>query len=74
MRISGQTFSTDIIERIRKTLDTGVETTRSGLSRRVCEWLDWRSVSGKLRAVERYSIELGAARLSTKRTVWALTD
>ena len=52
MRFLGQTFGTDIIERIRTTLDTGVETTRSGLSRRVCEWLDWRSVTGKPREID----------------------
>jgi hypothetical protein len=52
MRFLGQTFGTDIIERIRTTLDTGLETTRSGLSRRVCEWLDWRSVTGKPREID----------------------
>jgi len=52
MRFLGQTFDAAIIEQIRATLDTGAETTRSGLSRRVCEWLYWRSVTGKLREID----------------------
>ena len=52
MRFLGQTFGADFIERIRSAIDSGVETTRSGLSRRVCEWLDWRSVNGRLREID----------------------
>lgn len=52
MRFLGQTFGADLIERIRSAVDSGLETTRSGLSRRVCEWLDWRSVTGRLREVD----------------------
>ena len=52
MRFLGQTFGADIIARIRTTLSAGIETTRSGLSRRLCEWLDWRSVNGKLREID----------------------
>jgi len=52
MRFLGQTFGADIIERIRTTIGAGLETTRSGLSRRVCEWLDWRSVNGHLREID----------------------
>jgi len=37
----GQTFGANLIERIRAAVSSGPETTRSGLSRRVCEWLDW---------------------------------
>ena len=48
MRLQGQTFGADIIARIRTTISENQETTRSGLSRQVCEWLDWRSTNGKL--------------------------
>ncbi len=51
MRLLGQTFGADLIEGIRSAISTGLETTRSGLSRRVCEWLDWRSVNGHLREI-----------------------
>jgi hypothetical protein len=52
MRLLGQTFGTEIIDRIRKVVSEGVETTRCGLSRRVCEWLDWRSINGELREID----------------------
>jgi len=46
MRICGPEFSLDILERIRE-LGASVPTiSRRALSRRVCEWLDWRSASG----------------------------
>ena len=52
MRFLGQTFGAELIERIRAAVSSGLETTRSGLSRRVCEWLDWRSVTGQLREID----------------------
>lgn len=52
MRLQGQTFGTDIIARIRTTISEDLETTRSGLSRLVCEWLDWRSMNGNLREID----------------------
>jgi len=52
MRFLGQTFGAELIERIRTAVSSGLETTRSGLSRRVCEWLDWRSVTGQLREID----------------------
>ena len=52
MRLLGRTLGPELVERIRTTLDEGLETTRSGLSRRVCEWLDWRSVNGRLREID----------------------
>jgi hypothetical protein len=48
MRFQGQIFGADIIARIQASISEGLETTRSGLSRQLCEWLDWRSVNGKL--------------------------
>ena len=52
MRILRQTFGVDIIARIQASISDGLETTRSGLSRQLCEWLDWRSVNGKLREID----------------------
>ena len=52
MRFLVQTFGSDMIERMGTAISAGVETTRSGLSRRVCEWLDWRSVNGHLREID----------------------
>jgi len=52
MRVKGQTFSTGIIERIKATLREDSQATRSGLSRQVCRWLEWRSGNGKLREID----------------------
>ena len=52
MRLQGQTFSSAIIERIKTTVRENAQVTRSGLSRKVCQWLDWRSVNGKLREID----------------------
>jgi hypothetical protein len=51
VRIGGRNFSTGIIERIRGVVQGEPGITRSALSRRVCEWLDWRSPSGKPKEV-----------------------
>lgn len=47
MRICGQSFGTGILERIRSVVQGEPGITRSVLSRRLCDWLDWRSPSGK---------------------------
>ena len=47
MRILGQQFNTGIIGRIRGAVVDEPSLTRSGLSRRVCDWLDWRGANGK---------------------------
>jgi hypothetical protein len=39
-----QTFTTTLIDRIRTAAPS---VTRSALSRRVCDWLDWHSATGK---------------------------
>ncbi len=52
MKLLGQTFGPNLVERIRATLREDPETTRSGLSRRICEWLDWCSASGKPREID----------------------
>jgi len=46
MRICGQEFSLDILERIREIVAAEPQISRRALSRRVCQWLDWRSDAG----------------------------
>ena len=46
MRICGQEFSLDILGRIRDTVVAEPQISRRSLSRRVCQWLDWRSDRG----------------------------
>ena len=47
MRICGQEFSPSILERIQEAVTAEPEMSRRSLSRRVCQWLDWRSDSGE---------------------------
>lgn len=49
MKICGQEFSEEIIERIRETVRGKAGITRTGLSRKVCEWLSWRHKDGRLK-------------------------
>lgn len=49
MRLYGQEFEAGTVERICRAIAADEELTRSGLSRQVCEWLDWRSPNGALR-------------------------
>ena len=49
VRVCGQEFSKETIGRIQSTIDSEPELSRSGLSRRVCELLDWRTPKGKLK-------------------------
>jgi hypothetical protein len=51
MRIFGQTLTVGIIERSRGVVSAEVGVTRSKLSRRVCDWLDWRAANGKPKQV-----------------------
>ena len=51
MRLFGQTFTAGIIERIRGVVSAEAGVTRSELSRRVCDWLDWRAANGKPKEV-----------------------
>ncbi len=48
MWASGRHFDDGLIERIQATVDTEPELSRGELSRRVCQWLDWRSAAGRL--------------------------
>ncbi len=47
MRICGQEFTLDILDRIREAVVVEPQISRRTLSRRVCQWLDWRSPSGR---------------------------
>lgn len=49
MRLYGQEFGMTTVKRIRATLAANDGITRSGLSRQVCEWLNWRTPRGTLR-------------------------
>jgi len=51
MRLFGQTFTADIIERIRCVVTQEVALSRSALSRRVCGWLGWHDINGKPKQV-----------------------
>ena len=48
MVICGRQFSSDMISRIQATVNGEASLSRRKLSRQVCEWLDWRSPSGRL--------------------------
>jgi len=45
--MEGQPFSQELLRRIQDRVDLEPELSRRALSRKVCEWLDWRSVTGK---------------------------
>ena len=49
MWLCGQNFNREIIEHIQATVESEPEISRRALSRRVCEWLGWRSDNGKLK-------------------------
>ena len=49
MWLCGQYFNEEIIDRIQATLESESAISRRALSRRVCEWLGWRSANGKLK-------------------------
>jgi hypothetical protein len=49
MVVCGQSFSPDILERIGAMLKQEPQLSRRALSRRVCEWLNWRSANGRLK-------------------------
>lgn len=47
MELFGQYFSTEVLDRISDVLMSEPSISRRELSRRVCDWLDWRSAGGK---------------------------
>jgi hypothetical protein len=62
VRLYGQTFGAAEIERIRGVVAAEAELTRSALSRRVCEWLDWYGPTGQPREVSSRKALLALAR------------
>ena len=48
MQINGQIFTSEMMERIADTVERDPGISRRALSRRVCEWMDWRGPSGCL--------------------------
>jgi len=43
MQVCGQEFSPQLLQRIQRTVDREPDLSRRALSRRVCEWLNWRT-------------------------------
>ena len=51
MTVCGQEFSQEILRRIQQAIDEDPALRRGALSRRVCGWLNWRTVLGQLKEV-----------------------
>lgn len=51
MRVCGREFNREVIARIEATVRGEPSLSRRALSRRVCEWLQWRAANGKLKEV-----------------------
>jgi hypothetical protein len=51
MQLCGREFSAATIAQIEETVRANPSLTRRGLSLRVCEWLQWRSINGRLKEV-----------------------
>ena len=49
MWIGGRELTSETVDRIAATLRSDPEISRRELSRRVCDWLDWRSPNGSLK-------------------------
>ena len=49
MRVAGREFSDETIDRIGRRVESDPTLTRTGLSREVCAWLDWRGADGRLK-------------------------
>ena len=47
-QVYGQCFSADTLQRVQTAADAKPGLSRRALSQQVCEWLDWRGVSGRL--------------------------
>ena len=49
MVVCGQSFSEPVLERLRLTIQREPKLSRRALSRRLCEWLGWKSPNGRLK-------------------------
>lgn len=62
MWLSGQWFGAEVVARIAATVTAEPSISRRALSRRVCDWLDWRAPDGRLRDVSCRKALLGLQR------------
>jgi len=51
MLVCGQHFSEEVIREINATVESEPTISRRSLSRKVCEWLNWRGPNGKLKTM-----------------------
>ena len=51
MQVCGQEFGPQLLQRIQQTVDQEPDLSRRALSRRVCEWLNWRTALDGLKEV-----------------------
>lgn len=49
MRVCGLNFTSDTIHNIRQTLIKTPLTSKRSLARQICQWMDWRAASGRLK-------------------------
>lgn len=49
MRVYGLQFTSDSVHRITEILDKEPSISRRSLARRVCEWMKWKSISGRFK-------------------------
>jgi hypothetical protein len=61
--VGGQVFARELIERIREAQRANPQWTRCRLAREVCQWIDWRSATGKLKEMSCRKALLKLARL-----------
>jgi len=47
MVVCGQSFLEPVLERLRQTIQREPKLSRRALSRRLCEWLDWKGPNGR---------------------------
>ena len=61
MQVGGREFGSDLVRRIQANVDAEPGISRRELSRRVCEWLDWRAPNGRFQEMScrKALVELG---------------
>jgi len=62
MKLFGYTFGAEWVARIQATLQEEQGISRVGLSRRLCEWLGWRSANGQWREIDARKVLLALER------------
>src|SRR5438132_6974338 len=66
MVVCGRHFGSEMISRIQAAVNVEPSLSRRQLSRKVCEWLDWRSPSGRLQEM---SCRKALAELNRRRVL-----